>query len=905
MKDPALNSRITAALERITAHDLQVLAEEMACIKFPSRFSDATLIRSGRNTQSQTTKNWPDAYVHTGANTVDGIEATREKQNWEKHLKEDLAKATDTKNHNLSGYFFVGGYPTHSPTTKEISAWVDKFAQEAKIKASKIGILIGDDLVLELEKPQYAKIRQTILGIPLANRWFTPLQEMAVQDHSLGSFQPTKDEFDKDLVKGPALLKEVLSDLTKHKISEVRGVGAAGKTTLAQLVCRAAPLRSLPAWYIDLSDVESDSSSSVVNEIVDLAGKDVLFVIDNIHINKAIAHDIHQAWTTSLKSNGVRILLLGRETGERSSSKFSSEIRLLRAGFPEMLSVLERFCARNNKLTPPIAESDLADWAHIFGGDKDPHKTAVDLIAFTAAIEQRITDILQGNHTLRAADAEAAVRAKYLAPLEKTGEYKTLMRLAALSEFEISIPNELMLDVSGLDRCVKSMGIVIEEHTGLERRKVYKLIHPKLGELLIKASAGFDVKKTRVEIASVSSAIGLRMLSRKGFPGRAEIETAVIQSLKTGTWIDGLRNLYDISNVIRSSLAKRNTSNTVLDENLNADEKLKGILDELRDLTALNAFAALAVSRKFQQSIATIKKSVTTPSSLIHRTLYSSQAIGVVTLVRCLPEGRLILDSIDINTWSEAQKNIPVDTASNVVSGTRTFEQEGHAALSYAPAVRLIEQSDSTLWKRCDLWQLAHALRQARYPAPSSRKLLLTLSESSWIKSAASLGTVGRLSGTLMSFVNYLPADLRGFLLTNELRERVYKELVSPEFNDPNKALRRISLLGAYDVLGGAPEIPAAFDLEAYPKIDAMLAALLPKEDKGILGMHDLQFWLGLRALSKLNVNTGSVDATIGKRFLKSLEKSHPPTERAAEIKNGLLEWVRKCNEDNWKISAV
>src|SRR3954453_14519320 len=123
-----ISTQITVALQRISAHDLQVLAEEMACVKFPRRFRVGTLISRGRNADGQTTKNWPDAYVSTGKGTVDGIEATRQ-STWSAHLDQDLIKARDPDNDNLSGYFFIGGQPVQRPSDGDLSRYIDAFAQ--------------------------------------------------------------------------------------------------------------------------------------------------------------------------------------------------------------------------------------------------------------------------------------------------------------------------------------------------------------------------------------------------------------------------------------------------------------------------------------------------------------------------------------------------------------------------------------------------------------------------------------------------------------------------------------------------------------------------------------------------------------------------------------------------------
>src|ERR1043166_6468139 len=111
-----IEAKVRQKLQQIHPVTLQKLAEDLACVKFPQRFGRNILRRAGRNDEDQTTKGWPDAFVSTGQNEVDGIEATRQSQTWKAHLETDIAHAKDPAYLNLSGYVFVGGYPGEAPT---------------------------------------------------------------------------------------------------------------------------------------------------------------------------------------------------------------------------------------------------------------------------------------------------------------------------------------------------------------------------------------------------------------------------------------------------------------------------------------------------------------------------------------------------------------------------------------------------------------------------------------------------------------------------------------------------------------------------------------------------------------------------------------------------------------------
>jgi len=182
-----LQNGIAEALRRLSPNDLQMLAEDMARIKFPNRFRHATLVRQGRNLENQTRKGWPDAFVPTGPNRVDGIEATRDRQSWTSHLEEDVSKAKAPSHYDLSGYFFVGGHPDHAPTTREITEWTDRFAALG-IDRSAITLLVGRDLIEELKAPEYVRIRQMRLGLPSAVSGFQLMIAGALSDNRLGVF---------------------------------------------------------------------------------------------------------------------------------------------------------------------------------------------------------------------------------------------------------------------------------------------------------------------------------------------------------------------------------------------------------------------------------------------------------------------------------------------------------------------------------------------------------------------------------------------------------------------------------------------------------------------------------------------------------------------------------------------
>jgi hypothetical protein len=280
-----IEAQIRQKLQQIYPVTLQKLAEDLACVKFPDRFGRRVLRRLGRNDEDQTTKGWPDAFVSTGPNEVDGIEATRQAQTWKSHLEADLTHAADPRYRNLSGYVFVGGYPGDAPTEAQIDNWVNQFVAVGLDRA-KVTILVGADLVVELCKPEYAAIRQLHLGIAAAPDWFRLLGRVPINDRRLGLFQPTQEEYDTGLVRAPTITDAVIEDLLTGRCTLVRGYGAAGKTTLAELVARHERIAPNSVWYADLAQAtEETAGAAPLNEMTELAARGTLFVVDNVHLN--------------------------------------------------------------------------------------------------------------------------------------------------------------------------------------------------------------------------------------------------------------------------------------------------------------------------------------------------------------------------------------------------------------------------------------------------------------------------------------------------------------------------------------------------------------------------------------------------------------------------------------------
>ena len=76
----------------------------------------------------------------------------------------------------------------------------------------------------------------------------------------------------------------------------------------------------------------------------------------------------------------------------------------------------------------------------------------------------------------------------------------------------------------------------------------------------------------------------------------------------------------------------------------------------------------------------------------------------------------------------------------------------------------------------------------------------------------------------------------------------------------------------------------------------------LQASNASFLGMYELQFWLGLKALTEQGNGPDAVDNTVAERFLAALEISTPPTPAALLTKTSLLTWLQSRRDDGWRL---
>lgn len=896
----ALN--IEKRLRLISAQELQVMAEDMAAITCPHMFKDEPLLRQGRSINAQTTKNWPDAYVQTGDNTVHGVEATRDQQSWAKHLAADLGKAKDPKNFNLSGYFFVGGYPEHDPPEADITKWAEKFIALG-IEAKNVKLLIGKHLALELVDPKYARIRQIHLSLPSSPEYFEEIRDSIIRKSMGALATPTEADFLNGIAFKPTVADSVTIALSKHGVCEVRGHGACGKTTLAHWIGVAPGFRTTPIYRLDLATWDDDAPAGKIrNEMTALSGKDVVFIIDNVHVNEGASHVLADHWRHCCKPLGSRLLLLGRKNDTRGHS-FGAPLLQMKAGAAEVNGIVKFLMARAGKPIAMVPPTALDQWLLTFGGRRERSSAGVDLIAFAAAAGARTDQLARGDFRLSEKDAIDAVQQHYLRPIQSDQSRANLLRLAVLSELEFPIPASVLpFSSAGFGRECSDRGLVVSKNGA------HSLAHPALGRLL-SAAASTNVSKERLAAATCSAVLTARMLGRGLFPHeRTDLLKQLRQSLATGQWLDSCTQLHDVSSVlavgVRLDLIDPRTS----DELISKDARLTDLTHGARSLETFTSVAGHLRSRSFPKTASRILDFTSHDAGEpLVENLMQGSAGQVLAFLKNVPSPEIICSAIDMEKWRRSRESVAIDLASSTAQLARFVDRAQNPALATAPARQFILRAERSNFFNSDLGDVSNIVRYARAEDAILCKFFERLIGTGWLPQAYLSTILGQLCGGLMSFANHLPLATRQLIQLPEVGARIAKEASQLTTNNPASVARFICLLGASAALWGNSFKPIAWrwphELSSAEVFNSRAPSIGEGEE---MGMYELQFWLGMRWLSMNDGGPPSwTEPSIADSFLYRLEKSTPPSSEGVATRNELMHWLRARQAVGWDLTAT
>jgi hypothetical protein len=518
-----LESRIAESLARLSAEDMQRVAEDYARIRFPGRFPRFHFRAFSEKGKSR--KGWPDAWTNIDGR-IDGVEATSAVA-WSavrNHIEKDLKHARD-RSPRLSGLIIVSGNPAAQPNATELEALRKRFVDEAHIDPDRLEFVFGGGLVEELARPEFARTRIEVLRLADAPLHFALIRARRSPDEGRldSAFIPTEEDYEARRVYRPAATEEVLAHLERSGRALVRGVGASGKTVLAWLLGLEAAEQRRPAYYLDFAN-DAQMTAGIANELIEdirrFAHPDSLFVLDNCHLDEAVAKEVALGWEQIYQSQRPKLLLVGRELRTARGSPIdglSIPTIPLRARQPEVLGVYRRLAGRHGDASePPLPPPDaLDDWVRTFGGDPQSEETTTDLIAFSAAVLRRMPQLLRHQWTLTAQDAIEEVREVYLNELA-LGETQNLILLCACQEVELALAEEALPDRhEALRKSTQQLGLVFRSQAGRSSSWVrYRLAHAALGSLILAAvRSPVDKSALRIEASLRNPHTGSMMVS--------------------------------------------------------------------------------------------------------------------------------------------------------------------------------------------------------------------------------------------------------------------------------------------------------------------------------------------------------------------------------------------------------
>ena len=473
----ALEAAIASRLEVLSPGEFQLLAEQYAKLRYPRRFINLSPV--GRNFLNVSIAPWPDARSVLVDGRHDVVEASKSKD-WKGHLEDDLDHIAALGNGRLAGYLFVSlaDEPRDTTSIQDIYARLQRLG----IPLDQVQVVFRRQLIAELTQPAFCRIVQEALKLRCDCTPFSLVHRAKIFGRG-DSVVPDIKEYLERKVHRCRQVDEVESRLLTAGYAVVRGVGASGKTVLAAQVALGRFFAHAPAYYLDLT-IEQDVGR-VLETMTLRSDEQVLFIVDNIHLDEDVADTIFDHWRDYCSTS--HLLMLGRLTAvsevtaaSSSSGIPESDVIEVITGIDDLLGVYRRLfwktTGAENQTTPP--ETALLKWQSLFGGD---------LIAFSFAVMRRVGDLARCQWELRGEDAREYVREKYLYSRDMSeAERDNLLRVSFLSVYETPTPLEA-LNPHGLRESLRR-GVVLRSEHGRSRWVRFRLVHPGLGQLLLDAS---------------------------------------------------------------------------------------------------------------------------------------------------------------------------------------------------------------------------------------------------------------------------------------------------------------------------------------------------------------------------------------------------------------------------------
>lgn len=306
---------------------------------------------------------------------------------------------------------------------------------------------------------------------------------------------PTRQEYLSGDVPTLAADAELESRLQAHGWVCCIDVASVGKTTLALRAATTAEQRTHPVFYLDLKrEIPDDADLSPMAAIHRLARPGTLLILDNIHYQPELAHEIWQFWNAKPPDGRGRILLVGTQIDKIAVSSPEQDLMffknhpanpaILLKPTPEDLGRIAAHLYRRiggSKFPPmqkPPTEA-LVEWHRIYGAQ---------LNAFTFAVLSSLAEFQKGQWLLPPARASAWVRQHWLRNLDPA-ELENVICLAVFGaqELEMLVQNEALPHPGKIEKLFE-LGLVTQTQRGqLKQYRQFELREPGWGHLILAA----------------------------------------------------------------------------------------------------------------------------------------------------------------------------------------------------------------------------------------------------------------------------------------------------------------------------------------------------------------------------------------------------------------------------------
>ncbi len=334
---------------------------------------------------------------------------------------------------------------------------------------------------------------------------------------------PSRQEYLDDDVPTFAADAELQTRLQTHRWACCIDVASVGKTTLALRAATTHEQRVHPVFYLDLKrEIEDDPDTSPVRAVSRLARPGTLLILDNIHYQPELAHQLWQQWHAKPSDSRGRLLLVATRihqpvvsTPEHDLTFFerhpSNPAILLQPTAEDLGRLAKRLYRRvGGPKCPPMPEppaTALAEW-------HQNYRAALN--AFMFAVLDSLAEFQKGRWALPPSRASAWVRAHWLGKLDAQ-ELENVVCLAVFGaqELEMLVQDEALPHPGKTDTLFE-LGLVAQTKRGqLKQYRQFELREPGWGRLILAAlTPAIDEERILFGVASKHLRTALVLSSR-------------------------------------------------------------------------------------------------------------------------------------------------------------------------------------------------------------------------------------------------------------------------------------------------------------------------------------------------------------------------------------------------------